>query len=287
MRSIKKTISTRVAWPLISRVKAWKQRARLRSAHRRAMPDFIIPGAQKAGTSSLFAYLSQHPEVVPPVTKEAHYFDLKYDRGEAWYRSYFPLVESLKDGALITGEASPYYLFHPHCPERIRETVPAVKLIVLLRNPIDRAISHYFHEVRLKFESLSMEEAFAAEEERIGPDIEKMEEDPTYAGFAHQHFSYKKRGIYADQIERYRALFPPEQMLILKAEDLFADPETVTRAVYAYLEIDPDRAPRNARPRNVGSYEGRVSAPVYDSLAAYFAPHNERLYALLQRDFGW
>ncbi len=116
---------------------------RLTSGSRR-LPDFIILGAQRAGTSSLYYYLSQHPQILPAVRKELHFFDDHYRRGLGWYRSQFPTRGAR---GTITGEATPYYLSHPHAPARIQRLLPQARLIVLLRNPVERAISHYFFEV--------------------------------------------------------------------------------------------------------------------------------------------
>ena len=103
----------------------------------RRLPDFLIIGAQKCGTSSMFAYLNQHPQMKLPDVKEIHFFDLNYSNGLDWYTSHFPPA-SLSH-RMVTGEASPYYLFHPHVPERVRLHCPDVKLVVMLRNPVDRA----------------------------------------------------------------------------------------------------------------------------------------------------
>src|SRR5579885_2674785 len=130
----------------------------------RLLPDFIIIGTQRGGTTSLYAYLGQHPQIAPAVIKEVHFFDNNYERGVGWYRTQFPflieksIAKNIGQQNFITGEASPYYLFHPHVPERAAKVVPGAKLIVLLRNPIDRAYSHYYHEVELGHEKLSFEQ---------------------------------------------------------------------------------------------------------------------------------
>jgi hypothetical protein len=257
------------------------------SAEWRAEPDFIIIGAQRAGTTSLYTYIVQHPQVLPAFKKEVHWFDINYEKGESWYRSHFPLTISMRNGTYVTGEASPYYIFHPHCSERIRGQIPEVKLIVLLRNPVYRAISHYFHEVQNKRESLSIKEAFQKEEERLAFEIQRMNMDPTYHSRAHRHFSYKTRGIYVDHLIPYLQIFPPHQVLILKAEDLFSEPRKVMRDVYAYLDIDSTFLPKDLSPRNIGIYSKEVPKDVFDYLRDYFRPHNERLYTYLERDFAW
>src|SRR6266480_7948081 len=135
------------------------------TASLRPLPDFLILGAQKAGTTALYAYLRQHPEITGPSWKEVSFFDRHYARGEAWYRGNFP--NSLRARGKLVGEASPSYLFHPLAPERVAGLVPEAKLIALVRNPVDRAYSHYQHEVALGREPLSFEDAVAAEYERL------------------------------------------------------------------------------------------------------------------------
>ena len=118
-------------------------------------PNFLIIGAQRCGTTSLYNYLIQHPQIVPSSKKEVHFFDLNFHLGQSWYEKHFPEVSD----NILTGEASPYYIFHPLCPKRIFDYDPSVKLIVILRNPIDRAYSHYRHIVRLGHEPLKFEDA--------------------------------------------------------------------------------------------------------------------------------
>jgi len=139
----------------------------------RMMPDFLIIGAQRCGTTSLFNYLSQHPDIYPSFPKEVHYFSNYYKKGTAWYRSHFPLTwqkkyrELVQGRKFMTGEATPYYFSHPHAPRRIFNALPKVRLFLLLRNPVDRAFSHYQYEVKMGIESLSFEEAIDKEEDRL------------------------------------------------------------------------------------------------------------------------
>src|SRR6187551_3563074 len=140
----------------------------------RPLPDFLVIGAQKAGTTALYAYLRWHPGIAGPSWKEVCFFDRHWWRGEAWYRGQFPL----RAGERLVGEASPSYLFHPLAPERARSLVPGAKLVALLRDPVDRAYSQYQHEVALGREPLSFEDALAAEEERTRGEAERLAADP-------------------------------------------------------------------------------------------------------------
>lgn len=258
---------------------------------RRISPEFIIVGAQKAGTSSLYYYLSQHPQVVPAFNKEVHFFDLNMRRGMPWYRAHFPLRDDILrrqqtlGKMVVTGEASPYYLFHPHAAKRIAETLPSIKLIVLLRNPVDRARSHYHDEIRRGHESLSFEAAVEQEPRRLEGEVERMLADEYYRSFSHSHHSYTSRGIYVDQLQVWDKYFSPDQFLILSSEDLFRDEQTSYFQVLRFLGLDSWEI-TDWRPKNTGAYTNTQSR-VNKWLSSFFEPHNKRLYEYLGRDFGW
>jgi Sulfotransferase domain len=256
------------------------------TARTRARPDFIIIGAQKAGTTSLYNYIAQHPQVLPAEKKEIHYFDHFYQNGEFWYRSHFPHNRTLKRKGAVTGEGSPFYLFHPLCAERI-SAIPDVKLIVLLRNPVERAISHYFMQVRKGHETLPIDMAMRNEESRIATEVEKLERYPYYRSYPLAHFSYKSRGIYADQLKRYLDNFSRERLLVVKAEDLFSRTNNVLKEVYGFLGIDQSFLPPDLGLRNVGKNKEPVPSEVYKYLTDYFRPHNERLSRMLGKDLNW
>jgi Sulfotransferase domain len=247
----------------------------------RPLPDFLILGAQKAGTTALYAYLRWHPGVTGPSWKEVSFFDRHYARGVSWYRGHFPV----RDGGRLVGEASPGYLFHPLAPERVRATVPDARLIVLVRDPVDRALSHYHHEVALGRERLSFEDALAAEEERTRGEEERMVRDPTYFSHAWWDYAYVARGRYAEQLERWLALFPRDGLLVLASEELAADTAGSYRRVLEFLGAathDLDEYPRVYR------QEYAAMAPhTRRQLAETFAEPNNRLYELLGRDLGW
>jgi hypothetical protein len=254
----------------------------------RMLPDFIIAGAQRAGTTSLYRYLAGHPAVVPASRKEVHFFDLAYHRGLWWYRAHFPLrTRRTASGAAVrTGEASPYYMFHPHAPRRIAAALPRVKLVVLLRNPIDRAFSQYHHEVRHGHETLSFPDALDREGERLAAELPRLLADPRAQSFAHQHHSYAARGFYARQLgELRRAGFDEGRLMILPAEAFFADPAPGFARLVDFLGLLRWRPPGFAR-FNALHY-GRMESPLRERLRAVFAEPNRELYELLGQDLGW
>jgi hypothetical protein len=279
--------ATRIAGRTLRRVAGEASTAWRRTLRRPgSLPDFVVLGAQKAGTTSLFGYLGQHPQVLRSRVKEVHFFDDGYRRGEVWYRSHFPSAGQGPPGAVV-GEASPYYLCHPHAPRRMRERLPRVKLVALLRNPSERAVSHYFHELRKQRETLPILEAMRAEEARIGAEWERLLRDERHVSPVHRAFSYKQRGVYVDQLERWWAQFPRDRLLVLESAELFSAPGETLRRVFAFLGIDPDFRCADLAPRNVGVYREEVPAAVRQELDAFFRPHNRRLFERLGRDLGW
>ncbi|MCB9726333.1 MAG: sulfotransferase, partial [Spirochaetaceae bacterium] len=275
---------------LLSRFRALRravdQSARSIGAHHRALPTFIIAGAQKGGTSSLFAHMVQHPHIVSPRTKEIHYFDLAYARGAIWYRSNFTWSSRLEATHSITGEASPYYMYHPLAPERIRALLPDVRLIFLLRNPVDRAISQYFHAVRWSQESLGIMDAFDAEVSRLAGEEDRIRRDPGYVSYSHQHHSYVDRGRYARQLERFFALFSRDQILVIPSERLYQDPRSVLREAFEHVGVDPGFAPADVAARNVGSYTRDVPDELRSRLIALFGHENRALAELVGTEMG-
>ena len=249
----------------------------------RPLPDFLILGAQKAGTTALYAYLRRHPHITGPSWKEVSFFDRHWTRGEPWYRGNFPNV--LRSRGDVVGEASPSYLFHPLAPQRVAVLVPSAKLIAVLRNPVDRAYSHYQHEVALGREPLSFEDALEAEDERTRGEEERLLAEPGYFSYAWWNYTYAARGRYAEQLERWLAVFPREQLLILPSEELLGEPERTHTRVLEFLGAQPHRL--DAYPRVFERGYEPLSAETRTSLAAEFDEPNRRLYGLLGRDFGW
>ena len=288
---------------------------RVATRRARILPSFLVIGAQRAGTTSLFDYLLRHPDVCGPLAgggevmwsrKELHFFDERFWRGIDWYRSFFPTrprraIHRAFGGDLVSGEATPYYMFHPGVPERVGATVPDMRLIALLREPVDRAYSHYQMMVRSKREELSFEEALAAEDERLAGEEAKLLADLHYKSPNHRHRAYFRRGLYAEQLERWLEHFPREQLLVLSAEDFFERSEEVYENVLGFLGLrrrkladlkargttaDPKK-PWGARgSRNRARYEPLDPATRADLERRYREP-NARLAELLGRDFGW
>jgi hypothetical protein len=189
------------------------------------LPDFVIIGAQKAGTTTLFDMLAEHPEVGLSTIKEVHYFDHNFHRGEEWYRRHFDRH--------IAGEASPNYIFHPLVHDRMKALIPDVKVIAILRDPVERALSHYFHEVAIGSERLPIVEALKAEDQRTG-------------AHALQHFSYVARSRYLEQLERWQDF----DLLVLSNRELRENPDETFARLCRHIGASVLPAP--IRESNVG-----------------------------------
>ena len=251
------------------------------TARWRPLPDFLVLGAQKAGTTALYAYLRWHPGITGPSWKEVSFFDRHWWRGEGWYRGQFPL----RSGGQIVGEASPSYLFHPLAPERARTLVPDARLIALVRNPVDRAYSQYQHAVALGREPLSFEDALAAEDERTRGEVDRLVADPRAFSRAWWDHTYVARGRYAEQLERWLRVFPREQLLVVATEELGAAPGETYAASLGFLGAAPYTLAQY--PRVFDRDYAPMAPGTRAALAATFAEPNRRLEELLGRSFGW
>ena len=217
------------------------------------LPDFLGIGVQKGGTTTLQCLLEQHPAAFLPAAKELHYFSLHYALGEDWYRQQF--TGAMPDQRC--GEITPYYLFHPAVPARIQALLPQALLIVLLRDPVERALSQYFHSVRLGLEPLSLEEALAAEEQRLAV-ADAMLQATDGRHRSHQEHSYMARSRYEQQLPVWETRFGAQQLLVLRSEDLFARAELVWTKLLQFLELEPWPLPALAQPANAGRGESAV-----------------------------
>ena len=249
----------------------------------RRLPDFLIIGTQKGGTTSLFDYLAQHPELALPEIKEINYFDRKYAKGPDWYRGFFPYRISGKK----TGESTPYYLFHPLVAERVAKDLPRAKLIILLRDPVSRAFSHYQMMRKRGVEPFgSFVEAIAREEERIQGENKKITGKQVNWSKNLNRFSYLSRGMYASQLERWFARFPRDQFLILKSEDFFADPQKTLERTCDFLGLKRFTPP-SLPVSNPGKYAEQPDAEAVARLRARLQPDMDKLAGMIGPEFKW
>ncbi len=268
------------------RLTAYRQLVGIPTAGLRALPDFMVIGAQRSGTTSLYRHLSGHPGVQWPLfVKSPHWLDAHHDRGERWYRAHFPLRAALdRDPAQLTGEASPYLLFHPFVPGRIARHVPAARLVAILRDPVSRAWSQYQHETARGYEDLDFRSAVEAEDDRVRPELDHLDE-AGYVAFHHRHHAYVGRGLYADQIRRYHDVLDPSQLLVVLTDDLQSEPQATFDRICDFIGLSRHelaRAPRH----HARSYDP-MSDDVRGDLVERFRGPNRELEALLKRSLPW
>lgn len=257
----------------------------------RLRPGFLMIGASRCGTTSMFQALADHPQVMRPAFRKGiNYFDLNYSRGESWYRGHFPTVTAARRAAASCGEpvafeASGYYLFHPLAMERLARDLPAAKLVVMLRNPVQRAFSAWKHERAGGFEDVdSFERALELEESRVAGEADRMRAEPGYESFSHRHHAYRQRGQYAEQLERVFTLAGRERVLVVESEAYYADPPREYARVLDFLGLSPFE-PGFGQPK---AHPSEPMAPATrDMLTQHYAPHNERLAQLLGQPPSW
>jgi hypothetical protein len=244
-----------------------------------ALPDFVIIGGKKCGTTFLYDLLGRHPLVQPAASKELHFFDALFEEGAEWYRQCFPAPRWEDGRRTITGEASPY-MAHRHAPERMAQVVPQARLIALLRDPVERAYSDYQMVARKDREHKTFEEAIGLQEPAEAGDRAALSEDSEYLS----------RGVYVDQLLRWTEFFDREQLLVLKSEDFFENHTETLEVVLEFLglpEWEPEASELEGGKRNAGRYGEEMDPSTRRRLEEYFAPHNRRLYDFLGVDFGW
>ncbi len=258
----------------------------------RLQPGFIIIGAQRCGTTTLFRALAAHPQVMRPrFRKGVNYFDLNYYRGRNWYLGHFAIAATARrtaagHGEPVAFEASGYYLYHPFAVSRLSRDLPGSRLVVMLRDPVERAFSAYKHEHARGYEPVdAFEKALELEDERLAGEIDRMRDDPRYESIAHRHHSYKHRGHYAEQLERVFSLFPRGQVHVIDSEAFFEQPGQQYQRLLAFLGLRP------FEPVSFGQYKGHASVPMNPAtrrmLEEYYAPRDEHLAALLGRMPRW
>jgi len=255
----------------------------------RILPDFLIIGAVKSGTSSLYDYIILHPEIFSALRKETKFFDVDFKLGINMYKSNFPtplyrfIVRKLQKKKFLTGEATPGYIHNPHCAKRVHDYLPNVKLIIILRNPIDRAYSDYQMRIRAKHETKSFEDSIKEEEKKLS-ESEKILENENYSQYGAEFRPYLSRGNYYEQIKPWRELFPKENFLILKTEDLEKDHQKTLNHVFKFLGLKEMEISDFTR-KNVAKY-AEMNLETRKHLIEHFKPQNEKLKEL-NLDVDW
>jgi hypothetical protein len=264
---------------------------RLTSAAR-AEPTFLMVGAQRCGTTSLFRALLSHPNVLRPIMhKGVNYFDVNSDKSWSWYLGHFPLKANAKHRAAPghesagVFEASGYYMFHPHGPARIAQALPSVKIVAMVRDPVERAYSAYKHEYARGFETETFERALELEDSRVDPELARMLSDPSYQSDMYRHQAYRRRGHYAEQLDEFTALLGPNSVHVVESERFFTEPQAEYTKLLDFLGLPAVMPPSfdqyNARPGTP------LDAGLHAELRAHFKPHDDALAKFLGGPATW
>jgi len=270
--------------------------ARRPTAGLRMLPSFFIIGTQRGGTSSLFQYLARHPDIARSVRKEIEYFSTDFEKGWKWYRAHFPLkLRAIfhrivgRGTALVTFEATPDYLLMPQVPTRMARAIPDAKIIVVLRDPVERTHSGFKHMMRYGLEDRTFAEALDGEPAVLAVELPKIDADPDYPAIPYRRHAYAHRGHYAEQLVPWLERFTPDQILIMESEELFEDEATAFAKVLDFLEIAPWAPEEFRNHSNLASVDApsKIEPKTRARLEAYFKPHNEKLESLLGRSFRW
>ncbi|MDT0532730.1 sulfotransferase domain-containing protein [Micromonospora sp. DSM 115977] len=295
MPSIRDRVKQLVPTQVTERVRESLVDYGVRTSDRRPLPDFLIIGTKRGGTTSLWNYLIQHP-LVPRLfpawnTKSSHYFEEHWRRGEAWYRSHFPtqrhreVLEKRHGGQVRVGEAAPLYMFHPLAAQRVAALMPSVRLIVLLRDPVERAYSHWKERRTHGIEPLDFAAALAAEQERTAGERERLIAEPEYFSEPYDWYTYRARGRYLEHLEPWLERFDREQILFLPSEDLYRDARSTYRRTLDFLGLPPHDLP------DFKVYNDRRSSPLEPAVRAelteYYRPYNDALRQRLGLELDW
>lgn len=262
------------------------------TASLRALPGLLIAGGQRCGTTSMYKALAHQPTIYRPVwRKGVHYFDVPVEHDLDWYRGHFPLKAQLARSSRQHGtralcfESSPYYLFHPLAGQRIAAALPDVKMLVLVRDPVERAYSAHAHELARGFETLPFEAALEAEADRLEGEEERLRTDPTYESHAHRHQAYRQRGEYAPQLAKMAALLGRDRVKVVDSHRFFETPEQPYAEVLDWLGV------RQVRTPVFDQYNGRARLKMPESLrtelAEHFLPFDEQLTPWLGHEPSW
>jgi hypothetical protein len=266
-----------------------------RTSDQRPLPDFLVIGTKRGGTTSLWRYLIQHP-LVPRLfpawnTKTSHYFEENYGRGEDWYRSHFPTtrqraaLERRHGAPPRAGEAAPLYMFHPLVAERVAGLMPRARIVVLLRDPVERAYSHWKERRGEGVEPLDFAAALAAEPARTAGERARMVVDPWYFSQSYDWYAYRERGCYLDHLEPWLDRFDRAQLLFVPSETFYRSPAATYARVLEHIGLPPHELATydvfNDRPSR------GMDPAVRAELTAFYRPHNEALAARLGLTLDW
>jgi len=252
------------------------------TASSRVLPDFIIAGTVRSGTTSLYYNICEHPSVLSADYDEIGFFDRNYHLGVNWYRSMFPTQKHMKEiktktGNSITGEDTPFYFWRKDSAKRIFNLLPNCKIIIILRNPIDRAYSNYQLGKRTGWENLSFEETIEIEKKQLKNGLIPSQFDDLR--------SYLIKSIYSYQIKYWLDIFPKNQLKIISTEELSKNVKNTMSDLFKFLEIS-DYEIIKGQEKKSEIYPEMIQ-DTRNELKSVFKDYNEELFKLINKRFEW
>ena len=251
------------------------------TASSRVLPDFLIIGGVRCGTTSLYYNICQHPSVLPAAYDEIGFFDDNFHLGLNWYRSMFPTKNTMnkvrrQTGKAVTGEDTPFYIWNRDAMKRIKELLPEIKLIVILRNPVNRTYSNYHLGCRDNIENRSFSQAVEDDIELIN---KKKEKGETLSNLDFKK-TYIGKSLYFEQLEQWFKIFDAKQIHVIFTEDLRDNPENTMKSVYDFLGLD-DFSLETYEKQKMFEYDN-MDEEIRERLTTYFKSHNEQLSKLIK-----
>ena len=255
----------------------------------RVLPDFIVIGVGRGATTTLHHNLSKNPCLFSASYDETGFFDDNYHLGLNWYRSLFP-TKFIKNKTIknhkkfLSYEVTPTYIRRPWTAKRIKKTLPNVKLIAILRNPVDRAYSHY----NMSISEGNYKNSF---EDVVNKNLKELKELSSYDKGSDEYFkifvenSHISRGFYAEQLKIWLNIFDDKQIHITSTENLASNPQKTFSNIFNFLEI-PDYKLEKLENKRKGNYLP-MEKDIREKLLNYFKPYNEELFELIGKKFNW
>ena len=250
----------------------------------RSEPDFLIIGSQKAATTTLHSYLSKNTNIQSSKIKETQFFNMNYDRGIKYYKSCFPIKRNDK----LTFETTPDYIDHPLAPKLCHQLLPNVKLIVTLREPVERAFSHFNFVQGYSNEEkeISFEEGLKLEQTRINKAFDLIYSDRYNSARMFSNYGYLRKGEYANHIINWLEYYPIENFHFVDFKDIINDINAVTHKICNFLKI-PFQEVSQQKKMNVTKYNSEIKKETYFKLKSHYQEYNKRLFQLIQTELDW
>lgn len=252
----------------------------------RVLPDFLIIGAKRCGTTSLFTYLPEHPSIIESHHDNMGFFNDNYHLGVNWYKSFFTTISTKKriekeQGKCLSFDVTTRYIEQKSTAENIKKIKPDMKIIVILRNPIDRAYSQF----NLSKKELTQSLDFESEVFREITELEKKMENNNELEFNKEKQHYIQRGLYAKQLKSWFEIFPRDNILILSTEDFKNDNNMTYSKIFDFLDI-PEHSINKKEMIGKGEYEP-MKETARKMLIEFYKKHNEDLFKLIGKKFDW